>query len=66
MSNSGVSKASSIAIMKEFKTIQNLISNLHDKTILDHIKINIKDGKERRLSKTCIKNIYLYISNNVG
>ena len=56
-----VSRASASAIMNKHGSIPNLIKNMEDKTVLDDIKIAIKDNKERKISKTCIKNVYSYL-----
>jgi ERCC4-type nuclease len=55
----GVSYVSAIAIMREYKTIGNLIKNL-EKNHLALNNITINEGT-RRLTKTCITNICQYI-----
>jgi len=59
----GVSINAAIAIMKTFRTIENLIIELKNKNdVLNDIKIkDDKTGKERRINKTCISNIYDFL-----
>ena len=58
----GVSNASAIAVMKEFKSIKNLIACLEsDQHALAGLTTTIKNGKERKLSKTCTSNIYNFL-----
>ena len=59
----GVSINAAIAIMKTFRTIENLIIELKNKNdVLNNIKIkDDKTGKERRINKTCISNIYDFL-----
>jgi ERCC4-type nuclease len=53
-----VSNKSAISIMKEYKTIKNLIEELErNDTCLDTFKIICDGGKERKISKTCVENI---------
>jgi len=63
----GVSINAAIAIMKIFRTIDNLIIELkNNKDVLNNIKI--KDDttkKERRINKSCISNINSYLIFNV-
>jgi len=63
----GVSINAAIAIMKTFRTIDNLITELkNNNNVLNNIKI--KDdttGKERKINKTCISNINDYLIHNV-
>ena len=55
----GISHQSSKAIMQKYKTIEELIVSIKtDDTCLDDIKIN-----NRKISKTCIKNIKLFLLN---
>ena len=55
----GISHQSSKAIMQNYKTIEELIISIKtDDTCLDDIKIN-----NRKISKTCIKNIKLFLLN---
>ena len=59
----GVSINAAIAIMKTFRTIENLIIELKNKNdVLNNIKIkDDKTGKERRINKTSISNIYDFL-----
>ena len=64
----GVSINAAIAIMKTFRTIDNLITELknNNNDVLNNIKIkDDKTGKERKINKTCISNINDYLVNNV-
>lgn len=55
----GVSYVSAIAIMREYKTIGNLITNLERNHLaLNNITIN---DSTRKLTKTCISNICQYL-----
>jgi crossover junction endonuclease MUS81 len=56
----GVSISSSIEIMTKFKTITNLIESIKtDVNALNNIKV-----KNRKINKTCVENIYKYLSIN--
>ena len=60
----GISSQSSIAIMNKFKTIKSLMMCLeNDKTCLDDVLLDIKTstGKSRRLTKSCINNIFKFM-----
>jgi ERCC4-type nuclease len=58
----GVSNKSAISIMKEYKTIKNLLTELErNETCLDTFKIICDGGKERKISKTCVENIKKYL-----
>ena len=58
----GVSKSTSITIMGQFGSLYNLLNKLkEDQSCLDNLKYKTKNGKERRISKTSIKNIYQYL-----
>tara|TARA_B110000444_G_C18829824_1_gene592522 strand:- start:641 stop:1420 length:780 start_codon:yes stop_codon:yes gene_type:complete len=58
----GVSKSTSLTIMDQFDSLYNLLNKLKDDpTCLDNLKYKTKNGKERRISKTSIKNIYQYL-----
>ena len=58
----GVSKSTSLTIMDQFCSLYNLINKLKDDpSCLDNLKNKNKNGKERRISKTSIKNIYQYL-----
>ena len=57
-----VSTAGAIAIMKEYKSVDNLISKLRENPkCLDDIKTKTTGGGERRISKTCIANIIRFL-----
>jgi ERCC4-type nuclease len=61
----GVSNKSAISIMKEYKTIKNLIEKIiENETCLDNVKIICESGQSRKLSKTCIENIKRYVLCN--
>ena len=58
----GVSSKSAISIMKEFKTVRNLLAELeNDEKCLDNFKITCESGQTRKISKTCIENIKHFI-----
>ena len=58
----GVSNKSATLIMNEFKTIRKLLAELEkNDTCLDNFKITCETGKTRRLSKTCVENIKLFL-----
>ena len=55
----GISHQSSKAIMQNYKTIETLINSIkNDDTCLDNIKVN-----NRKISKTCVKNIKHFLLN---
>ena len=57
-----VSTNIAIKIMEQYNTIQNLIQCLQEnEKCLDHFKIQGKDGKSRKVSKTAIQNVYKYL-----
>lgn len=57
-----VSPAVAISIMKKYSTLKALILALSEnKNALDDIYIVDKNEKQRKISKTCIKNIYTYL-----
>ena len=57
-----VSPAVAISVMKKYSTIKALIAALSEnKNALDDIYIVDKNEKQRKISKTCIKNIYTYL-----
>jgi len=57
-----VSSSVSIAVMIKYKTIQNLINCLNaDKTCLNCLTTNDKNGKARKISKTSISNIIKFL-----
>jgi 5'-3' exonuclease len=58
----GVSNKTAITIMKEYKTIKNLIKKLEEnKNIIDNIKIISDNGLSRKISKTAVENIKKFI-----
>ena len=58
----GVSSAAANVIMTKFVSIKELINTLSsDKKALDGISIVTKTGDNRKISKTCISNIYNYL-----
>lgn len=58
----GVSNKSAISIMKEYKTIKNLMEKMtEDETCLDNFKLICESGQSRKISKTCIENIKRYV-----
>ena len=58
----GVSSASAGKIMDEFKTIKRLIECVDkDPVCLDEIKIDMKNGGAKRISKTAVANIKKYL-----
>lgn len=57
-----ISSVTAIAIMKEYKTINNLIEKLKaDKDCLSNIKYETEKKQIRKISKTCIKNIIEFL-----
>jgi ERCC4-type nuclease len=58
----GVSNASAVVVMNEFKSIKNLIEKLEsNQHALANLKTTTKSGKERKLNKTCTSNIYNFL-----
>jgi len=60
----GVSANAAIAIMKKFKHITHLIADLQEegeKCLEDIRVVGEKNGKERKLTKTCISNIVAFL-----
>ena len=58
-----VSSASAIAIMEKYKTMSNLLKALEESSdALNGIAMKNKNGDKRKISKTCISNIYAYLS----
>ena len=60
----GVSANAAVAIMKKFKHITHLIADLQEEgeKCLENIRvIGEKNGKERKLTKTCISNIVSFL-----
>ena len=59
-----VSANIAIKIMEQYNSIQNLIQCLQEnEKCLDDLKIEGKDGKTRKVSKTAIQNVYKYLIN---
>ena len=57
-----VSPAVAISIMKKYSTLKALMAALSEnKNALDDVYILDKNEKQRKISKTCIKNIYTYL-----
>ena len=57
-----INSVTAIAIMKEYKTINNLIKKLNeDKECLNNIKYETEKKQIRKISKTCIKNIIEFL-----
>ena len=60
-----VSSKTAIAIMEKYKTIKNLINELeNNKECLKDFKYEMDNGSMRKISSTCIKNIYDYLVVN--
>jgi ERCC4-type nuclease len=60
----GVSAITSITIMKKYKTLPNLIAYIQeDENCLNNITTIDVNGKERKISKTSIKNIVDYLKD---
>jgi len=60
--STGAAKAT---IMEVYKSVDNLIVNIkQDSASLDVISITTKTDKQRKISKTCINNIYKYLLEN--
>ena len=60
----GVSNTTSLILMEKFGSIYKLIKEIEkdtEKVILKNIKYKTKNGKERRISKKSIENIYNYL-----
>jgi ERCC4-type nuclease len=61
----GVSNAAAIAVMNDFKSVKNLIVELeNNQHALSKIVTTTKNGKERKLNKTCTSNIYNFLVAN--
>jgi ERCC4-type nuclease len=59
----GVSSVSAIAILREFKTLPELIKAIHqDATCLNGVSTTDAKGKTRKISKTTIETIVKYLS----
>lgn len=60
----GVSSLSAMAILKEYKTISNLIKKIQeDDTCLNHICTTDSNGKNRKLSKNVVLTIIKFLHN---
>jgi ERCC4-type nuclease len=58
----GISSTSAIAVMKEFKTIQNLVVKINEsETCLKDISYTNAKGQSRRINKTVIANIIKFL-----
>lgn len=59
----GISSASALAILEQFKTLPNLIKCINeDKTCLSNVTTKDANGKSRKISKTVVSTILLYFS----
>lgn len=57
----GISSVTAMAIMKQYGTFSNLIDEIRtNPTSLENIVCN-NDGKSRKISKTCVKNVIEYL-----
>ena len=62
----GVSSKSAITIMREYRTIKNLIKEIElNNNCLDEIKIICENGAARKISRTCIENIKNFLIDNI-
>ena len=60
----GISSVTSLAIIHKFKTISNLITCIqNDSNCLNDITTTNSKGQQRKISKTCISNIYKFLLN---
>lgn len=60
----GISSTSAVAIMKEFKTMQNLISTIQtNESCLKNVSYINTKGQTRHINKTVIGNIIKYLQN---
>lgn len=58
----GISDVTANAIFKKFNTISELILAIHaDPTCMNDIKATMANGKSRKISKACIKNILEFL-----
>jgi ERCC4-type nuclease len=58
----GISKSTSLSIMEHYGSLYNLLNQLKKSpTCLDNLKYKTKNGQERRISKTSIRNISQYL-----
>ena len=61
-----VSSTSALAIMKDYDTIMDLLTAMKEnKNALNNICITTKNGKPRKISKTCINNMYMYLMREI-
>lgn len=59
----GISSASALAILEQFKTLPNLIKCINeDKTCLSNVTTKDANGKSRKISKTVVSTVLLYFS----
>ena len=60
----GVSSASALAILSQFKTLPNLIKNIQeDETCLNNVCTTDSSGKSRKISKTAIATIIKFLKS---
>jgi hypothetical protein len=60
----GVSSASALAILGQFKTLPNLIKNIQeDETCLNNVCTTDSNGKSRKISKTAIVTIIKFLKS---
>jgi ERCC4-type nuclease len=58
----GISSVTSLAIINKFKTFPNLMTCIqNDTNCLNDITITNSKGQQRKISKTCISNIYKFL-----
>ncbi len=58
----GISATTSLAVMKKFGSLFNLLNKLkEDQHCMDGITYTTKKGQERRISKSSIRNIVMYL-----
>jgi hypothetical protein len=60
----GVSSASALAILAQFKTLPNLIKSIQeDETCLSNVSTTDSNGKNRKISKTAIATIIKFLKS---
>jgi ERCC4-type nuclease len=60
----GISSASALAILAQFKTMPNLIKSIEaDENCLNNISTTDANGKSRKISKTAIATIIKFLKN---
>jgi hypothetical protein len=60
-----VSSVTATAISKVYKNLSHLIDSIKEnQNCLDSIKYKTDKGQERKLSKTCVKNIVEFLNQN--